>query len=104
VEPHTDRGEWGRGTCRDVRGDRPRRGFMKSMVAAGGAVAIAGPAAFFGYQSFAGKPVKAAIIGTGDEGTVLIGEHNPKFLEFIAVCDIRPSNQERAFEKDPKVS
>lgn len=98
-----DQRELGKANFRDVTGELTRRGFMKSMVAAGGAVAIAGPAAFFGYQSFEGKPVKAALIGTGDEGTVLIGEHNPKFLEFIAVCDIRPSNQKRAFEKDPKV-
>ncbi len=49
---------------------------------------------YFGYQSVQGKPVKAALIGGGDEGGVLVGEHNPDFLEFVAVCDIRPSEHE----------
>jgi predicted dehydrogenase len=79
-----------------------RRGFMKSLAAAGGAVAVATPAAYFGYKSIKGTPVKAALIGSGDEGGVLVGEHNPAYLEFIAVCDIRPSNMQRIFEGDPK--
>ena len=32
-----------------------------------------------------------------------IGEHNPDFLKFVAVCDIRPTNMRRIFEGDPKV-
>ena len=80
-----------------------RRGFMKSLAATGGAVAIAAPAAYFGYKSIEGKPVKAVLIGGGDEGGVLVGEHNPAYLEFIAVCDIRPSNMKRIFEGDEKV-
>ena len=31
---------------------------------------------------------------------VLIGEHNPKYLEFVAVSDIRPTNQKRIFTGD----
>ncbi|HTU90685.1 MAG TPA: Gfo/Idh/MocA family oxidoreductase [Gemmataceae bacterium] len=79
-----------------------RRGFMKSLAASGAAVAVATPAAYFGYKSIDGKPVKAVLIGGGDEGGVLVGEHNPAYLEFIAVCDIRPSNMKRIFEGDPK--
>src|SRR5262245_30753335 len=82
----------GRANFADVSSELTRRGFMKSLAIAGGAVAIVGPAAYFGYQKLSGQPVKAALIGTGDEGGVLIGEHNPEFLEFVAVCDIRPSN------------
>jgi predicted dehydrogenase len=41
------------------------------------------------------------MIGTGDEGGVLIGEHNPEFLEIAAVCDIRPTNLRRAFDGEP---
>src|SRR5262249_46928324 len=37
----------------------------------------------------------------GDEGGVLIGEHNPEFLEIVAVCDIRPTNMERIFAGEP---
>lgn len=79
-----------------------RRGFMKSLAVSGAAVAVATPAAYFGYKSIAGKPVKAVLIGGGDEGGVLVGEHNPAYLEFVAVCDIRPSNRKRIFEGEAK--
>src|SRR5205807_2440115 len=59
-----DQRELGKANFRDVSGELTRRGFMKSMVVAGASVAVAGPAAYYGYQSFEGKPVKAAIIGT----------------------------------------
>ncbi len=77
-----------------------RRGFMKSLLLTGGVVLPISAGAYFGYKSEAidGKPVKAALIGTGDEGGVLMGEHNPKYLEIIAVCDLRPTNQERIFK------
>jgi predicted dehydrogenase len=81
-----------------------RRGFMKSLAVAGGALAVAAPATYFGYKSIEGKPVKAALIGGGDEGGVLVGEHNPQYLEFVAVCDIRPWNMNRIFEGDPKAA
>jgi predicted dehydrogenase len=90
----------GKANFHDVAGDLTRRGFMKSLVVAGGAVAVAGTAGYFGYQKFEGKPIKAALIGTGDEGGVLIGEHNPEFLEIVAVCDIRPTSLKRAFIGD----
>jgi predicted dehydrogenase len=94
----------GKANFAEATGELTRRGFMKSMVVAGGAVAVAGPAAYFGYQSLRGKPVKAAIIGTGDEGGVLVGEHNPEFLEIIAVCDIRPTNVQRIFKGEGPTS
>ena len=99
-----DQRELGKANFRDVSGELTRRGFMKSMVAAGGAVAVAGAAGYFGYQKMDGKPVKAAVIGTGDEGGVLIGDHNPEFNEFVAVCDIRPTNLKRIFEGEPNVN
>ncbi|HEV3142463.1 MAG TPA: twin-arginine translocation signal domain-containing protein, partial [Gemmataceae bacterium] len=76
-----------------------RRRFLKGAAAAAGAVAVT-PALYFGYQAVHGKPVKAALIGGGDEGGVLVGEHNPDFIKFIAVCDIRPFNQKRIIEGD----
>jgi predicted dehydrogenase len=91
---------YGKANFTQVTDDMTRRGFMKSLVVAGGAVAVAGAAGYFGYQKLNGKPVKAAIIGTGDEGGVLLSEHNPEYLEFVAICDIRPSNQVRAFTGD----
>ncbi|MGL6075353.1 MAG: Gfo/Idh/MocA family protein [Fimbriiglobus sp.] len=79
-----------------------RRTFMG--VAAGAAAALPLSAGvYFGYQSLGGKPVKAALIGCGDEGGVLMGEHNPQYLQFIAGCDIRPFNKNRILNGDPKV-
>jgi predicted dehydrogenase len=80
-----------------------RRGFMKSLAITGAAVVPTAAAVYFGYHVAAqGNPVKAALIGAGDEGGVLVGEHNPEFLQFVAVCDLRPSNMKRIFDGDPK--
>ena len=79
-----------------------RRGFMKTVAAGAGVVPVAA-AVYFGYESVHGKPVKAALIGCGDEGGVLLGEHNPDYIEFVAACDIRPSNRKRIIDGDPKV-
>jgi predicted dehydrogenase len=80
-----------------------RRGFLKAGILGAGAIAGSSAAVWYGYQSVQGNPVKAALIGAGDEGGVLVGEHNPDFLRFVAVCDIRPSNMVRIMEGDPKV-
>src|SRR5262249_33897127 len=80
-----------------------RRRFMQGLIAAGAALPLTA-AAYFGYSNstFRGNPVKAGLIGAGDEGGVLIGEHNPEYLRFIAYSDIRPSNQTRIFSGDPQ--
>src|SRR6266403_2097364 len=78
-----------------------RRDFMKGMLAAGTVLPISA-AAYFGYQTLHGSPVKAGLIGAGDEGGVLVGEHNPDYLKFIAVADIRPSNRKRIFMGGPQ--
>src|SRR5437879_3451296 len=80
-----------------------RRDFLKGSLAATGAVAGSAAMVYYGYQSVQGNPVRAALIGGGDEGGVLVGEHNPEYLHFLAVCDIRPSNMRRIFDGDPKV-
>src|SRR3954463_13852733 len=66
-----------------------RRQFMKGALAAAAVVPV-GAAAYFGYRKLEGGAVKAGLIGGGDEGGVLVGEHNPEFVEFIGVADIRP--------------
>src|SRR5262245_3992994 len=77
-----------------------RRQFMRGLIAGGAAVPVTA-AAYYGYNNtFRERPVKAGIIGTGDEGGVLIGEHNPAYVEFIAYSDIRPSNQTRIFQDE----
>ncbi len=77
-----------------------RRDFMKGLLAAGATLPVSA-AAYYGYEKLHGRPVRAGLIGAGDEGGVLAGFHNPDFLEFIAYSDIRPSNQKRIFEGEP---
>jgi predicted dehydrogenase len=91
--------EIGRENFGRVSSELSRRGFMKSLVAGAVAVPVTA-AAYFGYtfSDMGNKPVRAALIGAGDEGGVLMGEHNPAYLEIVAVCDIRPYNQKRIFE------
>ena len=73
-----------------------RRDLLK---AAAATPALAG--FYFGYKEMGNKsPVKAAIIGTGDEGCqAMIRSHNREYLDFIGFCDIRPSQQERAVKE-----
>jgi predicted dehydrogenase len=81
-----------------------RRDFVKGSLLGVGAAAGSAAAVYFGYKLTEGKPVRAALIGAGDEGGVLVGEHNPATLKFVAVCDIRPTNMERIFEGEPPPS
>ena len=77
-----------------------RRDFIKATLAAGAVVPLSS-AVYFGYHEWKGnKAVRTALIGCGDEGGVLVGDHNPEFNEIVAVCDIRPSNRERIFKGD----
>ena len=71
-----------------------RRDFLK-------AAAVAGPlgAFYFGYTGI-DRPVKAAIIGTGNEGCgAMIHDHNRAFIDFVGYCDARPYNQARAVKE-----
>jgi predicted dehydrogenase len=88
----------GRRNFEATAGELTRRGFMKSM-AAGAAVLPLSAAVYFGYDSWKGnKPLRTALIGCGDEGGVLVGDHNPEFNEIVAVADVRPYNLKRIFE------
>jgi predicted dehydrogenase len=79
-----------------------RRDFLKGGLLGVGAAAGSAAAVYFGYQLTKGNPVRAALIGAGDEGGVLVGEHNPSTLKFVAVADVRPSNLKRIFEGEPR--
>jgi predicted dehydrogenase len=94
-------GKLAEGTNQEGQGITRRR-FMQGLVAAGAAVPLSA-AAYYGYSNsgFSGRPVKAGLIGAGDEGGVLVGEHNPAYIQFIAYSDIRPSNQARIFTGEP---
>src|SRR5947209_10617939 len=75
-----------------------RRDFIKATLAAGAVVPVSA-AVYYGYDAWKGnRAVRTAFIGCGDEGGVLIGDHNPEFNNVVAVCDIRPTNLKRIFE------
>lgn len=76
-----------------------RRGFLQSVTATAGAGGLGLGAAYFGYKKI-DDPLRVGIIGTGDEGNVLIGALNPDYIEVKAICDIRPSSIYRAFNGD----
>ncbi|MFO1019773.1 MAG: Gfo/Idh/MocA family oxidoreductase [Planctomycetales bacterium] len=77
-----------------------RRAFLK-----GAAAAVPGMgAAYFGYKELKGNPVRVGFIGTGDEGSVLITQHPPEYMQIVAIADLRPSNQRRAFEGSDEVN
>src|SRR5687767_47036 len=76
-----------------------RRDFLKGAIAAGAVSGAGLGAMYFGYEKL-GDPVRVAVIGTGDEGQVLIGAHNPEYVQIVAICDIRPYNVHRAFHGD----
>ena len=79
-----------------------RRDFLKKGIASGVVSGAGLGAMVFGYGDKAtmDRRVRVGIIGTGDEGSVLIGAINPDYIEVVAIADIRPYNIHRAFHGD----
>src|SRR5262245_42511379 len=77
-----------------------RREFLAGTVAAAAVGGAGLGAMYFGYGATVEKPLRIGIIGTGDEGGVLIGSLNPDYVDVVAIADIRPYNQHRAFHGD----
>ena len=84
-----------------VGSELTRREFIWGSVAAGAVSSAALGGFYFNYGAVK-DPVRVGIIGTGDEGSVLINNINPDFLDVVAISDIRPFNRWRAFHGDPK--
>ncbi|MEE3369866.1 MAG: Gfo/Idh/MocA family oxidoreductase [Planctomycetota bacterium] len=83
----------------DAAGRFDRRDFLKGVIASGAVTGSGLGAMYFGYSKV-GDPVRVGVIGTGDEGGVLIGAINPDYMQVVAVADVRPSSIHRAFHGD----
>jgi predicted dehydrogenase len=77
-----------------------RRDFLTGTLAAGIASGAGLGSLYFGYGRSVGNPVRVGVLGTGDEGSVLLGAHSPDYLKVVAIADIRPYNVFRAFHGD----
>ena len=83
-----------------------RRDFLRGVVGAGAVSGVGLGAMYFGYGSQTDPnkglddPVRIGVIGTGDEGGVLIGSLNAQYVQVVAIADIRPSSRWRAFHGD----
>ncbi len=76
--------------------DTGRRNFMRAM-------AGVPPLAAFGAAAMVrapikGGPVKAALIGSGAQGKVLLGQCRKEFIDLKAICDINPQMRKEAVE------
>ncbi len=78
-----------------LRRDFLRKGIEQNIASGAGL----GPY-YFGYDKSVEEPLRVGVLGTGDEGSVLIGAANPDFIEVAAIADIRPYNVHRAFHGD----
>jgi predicted dehydrogenase len=77
-----------------------RRDFLTGTLAAGLATGAGLGSIYFGYGKSVGNPLRVGVLGTGDEGSVLLGAHNPDYLNVVAIADVRPYNVFRAFHGD----
>lgn len=68
-----------------------RRDFLRASIAAPALGAV-----YFGYKAI-NQPVRAGIVGTGNEGCqAMIEQSPPGYLQYVAYHDIRPSQVARA--------
>lgn len=77
-----------------------RRDFLKEVSLAGAVAGVGFGGAYWGYGKALDDRLRVGVIGTGDEGNVLIGALNPDFIEVKAIADIRPYSIHRAFYGD----
>ena len=77
-----------------------RRDFLQQGIAAGVVSGAGLGAMYFGYEKTIGDPLRVGVIGTGDEGSVLLGAITPSYIQVVAIADIRPYNVWRAFHGD----
>ena len=73
-----------------------RRNFLKAVAGTPALAALAGAAAVSGPKR--GGPVKAALVGSGGEGKVLLNQCQKQWIDIRAICDINPLHSKLAAE------
>jgi predicted dehydrogenase len=73
-----------------------RRNFLKALAGTPALAALAGTAAVKGPKK--GGPVKAAMVGSGREGRVLLGQCQKQWIDIRAICDINPAHAKQSAE------
>jgi predicted dehydrogenase len=86
--------------CAAIGSPAVRREFLLKQIKAGVRSGQGLGPLYFGYGDAVPEPVRVGVIGTGDEGSVLIGAINPKYLAVRAIADVRPYNVHRALHGD----
>ncbi len=100
MNPTPEQRESGKENFRAAMGDLSRRDFLKGGLAAGVVSAGSLGGFYFGYRKAEGHPVRVGVLGTGDEGSVLLGAITPDYIQVCSIADIRPYNIHRAFHGD----
>ena len=66
-----------------------RRTFLQDIGIIGGTAAAVGLGAkYFNYGPKLDDRLRVGVIGTGDEGNVLMGAINPDYVDVVAIADI----------------
>src|SRR5437762_8796572 len=73
-----------------------RRNFIKALAGTPALAALVGAAATAGPKK--GGPVKAALIGAGGEGKVLLNGFQKNWIDLRAICDINITHATAAAE------
>ena len=68
---------------RRSKGNTPSRDFLLKGIQQGIASRKGLGAYYFGYENKVKEPLRVGVIGTGDEGSVLLGAINPEFIQQI---------------------
>jgi predicted dehydrogenase len=86
--------------CAAIGSKLTRQAFLKKQIEQGVASGAGLGSYYYKYENSVKEPIRVAVLGTGDEGSVLIGAINPNFVQVKAIADIRPYNVYRAFHGD----
>jgi predicted dehydrogenase len=85
--------------CAAIGGSQMLRSNLKKAIAKN-LESRSGLGAFYFNYGDVSRPLRIGVIGTGDQGSTLLGALNPKYHEVKAVADIRPYSIWRAFHGD----